>query len=785
LDKIRLKFTKRYGEKMRFQLLTVIWGNDFAKLFLELTLPSLLADGNVPALSHAHDVNFLIFTTETDQRYLEESSNFKKLTSIVSVKFVKFDLNEIDPSHFGSHWILWRRGKEIAKNENRAVILVMPDHIISDGTYEHWANLFESGYRAIFSPAPPVVLETTAAEFIQHDSTKGFKALSVSSGDLKEILLKHLHPVACCYDIKTRSFPPHAEYLIIPIEEEGLSLRVLTSQPMCFDPNHFDLAESFCPTNKIEDVTFDDCRIISLEPLMKNIGWYYRPSPLNDFSISCLGGWVDHFVSPSNCREWLHPYRLQISDTGPETVWEKAELDGDDLTGKFGAIHKFYKMRNYLKQNNLNSASQFLSAFMVFNLNASADFWHGNATFLVPSDPAFSMLSEENLHSILYSEDGENLLSFLQQHSFDSGIEIGPGYSINIENSENGIEMKSTSSAVNLDGQRVRINSPSETSTPKEASTVIEEIGTIDGIRVLKIDKVLYPKISQPAPTIVLATNVIGISRRIFRRLLRIWILGSFLRWLHFKITNFRFRRKSQLADQFPSISVPKANLKNSPLAKVSNKTAEELLRIGRYIRSLEIMRDILERHASFFSKSITSFPALERVRKLVAHARSKGLHPEVIFQAAATKDPKLPDPKFELGNLALDEERHLDALAWLSNITGSTRPLDIGSRRAQMHLRATAGTGRAYEKLGNKEAAILAYFAAQNDQSNVREIHTALARLYLESKSTSVEFLRYCDRAVTGGFDVLQKFDEPRDFAELESELYSWIEPLNLNGEG
>ena len=66
---------------MAFRLATVLWGNWYLERFLVVTIPSLLADGNVPAILRRGAGVYDITTRASEARALKRSPAFAALES--------------------------------------------------------------------------------------------------------------------------------------------------------------------------------------------------------------------------------------------------------------------------------------------------------------------------------------------------------------------------------------------------------------------------------------------------------------------------------------------------------------------------------------------------------------------------------------------------------------------------------------------------------------------------------------------------------------------------------
>src|ERR1700722_16278782 len=74
----------------KIRCLVPIWGYAYVKKFLEVGLPTWLADGNLPAISRMVPTEFVLLTSREDEVYLRAHPGFKRLSAIcqTTVHFV-------------------------------------------------------------------------------------------------------------------------------------------------------------------------------------------------------------------------------------------------------------------------------------------------------------------------------------------------------------------------------------------------------------------------------------------------------------------------------------------------------------------------------------------------------------------------------------------------------------------------------------------------------------------------------------------------------------------------
>ena len=73
------------------RLLLPVWGYRYVKLFLEFSLPTMLAPGNVPALAGMLPCTFVLLTSSADAGAIAEHPGYQLLSSICSTEIQLID----------------------------------------------------------------------------------------------------------------------------------------------------------------------------------------------------------------------------------------------------------------------------------------------------------------------------------------------------------------------------------------------------------------------------------------------------------------------------------------------------------------------------------------------------------------------------------------------------------------------------------------------------------------------------------------------------------------------
>ena len=71
------------------RLIIPLWGSVYAEKLTSMTLPALLAPGNLPALAATFDVDVVLVTESKLVDYIRQARSFQRLTTVCEVKFAR------------------------------------------------------------------------------------------------------------------------------------------------------------------------------------------------------------------------------------------------------------------------------------------------------------------------------------------------------------------------------------------------------------------------------------------------------------------------------------------------------------------------------------------------------------------------------------------------------------------------------------------------------------------------------------------------------------------------
>jgi len=235
--------------------------------------------------------------------------------------------------------------------------------------------------------------------------------------EIMELTLRHLHPLdTTMLAGNVRSFF-HPHFDIRAVTGKGFVVRELTSNPFCIDPSYFLSIRNANPADHLEALGFVPCTGMSLEPLMKQAGGYYRPYRLDGTRLSQLGAWWDDFGVPASLKESKVAYDFCLSnDMDWNDKRQVAVAGGQFRRAQLISARTIYRL--FLELNRLGlctSASVLATALYAAALRRRIALRRG-AILLVPTDDAFKGINGHRVWELLAAGQEKELIDLIRDH---------------------------------------------------------------------------------------------------------------------------------------------------------------------------------------------------------------------------------------------------------------------------------------------------------------------------------------------------------------------------------
>jgi hypothetical protein len=283
--------TAKESSVIPFHLTNVTWGAEHTRLYLDISLPSQLSPGNIPALADRPGTVYKLYTTIEDGAAIQKSPVFQQLLKFVTTEIIyietghkkrppapppqpiqqyepqpdepeklydfhatledsklihqsnifarlsprlRAEVNGIAgaPPAISAHTILSRCHIDANREGGKvgaAVVFLAPDMVFADGAFQRLAELIDAGKRAVITAGTRVAAETFVPAFMQAFS-RGENSITISPRQLTGLAMKHWHPATLA-----SYWPPRVNWpsnMFWPVGDEGIVGRCYHMHPI-------------------------------------------------------------------------------------------------------------------------------------------------------------------------------------------------------------------------------------------------------------------------------------------------------------------------------------------------------------------------------------------------------------------------------------------------------------------------------------------------------------------------------------------------------------------------
>ncbi|WP_040070860.1 hypothetical protein [Coxiella burnetii] len=238
-----------------------VWGRRYIENFLNICLPSLLAEDNLGNLTNNKYSLFLLYTRDEDIPLFEETAQFQKLKRIISVEIVP-----LDPQQFKNKYTVLSNAQSDTVQRSHcfdAICFLYSDFLWAKGGIKFCLQKLAEGYEGVVSPVPPVLLEdfyevlnSHFTDFVQYteDGIKDFN-ISITPRTLVHYAKPILHPMMRDNNVSYNLNTGNPAYVLWLGPGDDLLIRCFHSHPVMLKVKH-DTPEYWIPFDKTLDEWF-------------------------------------------------------------------------------------------------------------------------------------------------------------------------------------------------------------------------------------------------------------------------------------------------------------------------------------------------------------------------------------------------------------------------------------------------------------------------------------------------------------------------------------------------
>jgi len=334
---------------LRVLFTTGVWGESYVQKFLEISLPSQLAEGNLSGTSWSEGSKYLITTSRAGAEMLRDAGPVRQLSTVLDVEIVVLDCIDQTKRRRNKYQLMNRCQIEALRRsaEFDALMFGYADTIWSAGTFVACARRIEQGFDAVMAPGLPVC-EAEFVSALRGSSTLWKDRGTVASLDipprvLVRMILDRLHPMADANFFEHPVASTSPAYTMWKVPEQGVSLRAFHLHPVMIrvQPENARFFREFSTSLDEEYVSnlflskdnlyfARDSDELALCSLMQPFPHGFQVSPPTPPSARGLALWAERNASALHREFFGEEFRLHFSDVDRAT-WRRASYIGAEL----------------------------------------------------------------------------------------------------------------------------------------------------------------------------------------------------------------------------------------------------------------------------------------------------------------------------------------------------------------------------------------------------------------------------------------------------------------------
>jgi hypothetical protein len=260
-------------------ILLPVWGDEYIDQFVERSLPTLLARGNIPALAKALPTRFVFLTRSSDEASIRLHLAFRLLERMTTVEFLPIDDLITSGNHSTTITLAYTRAVRLtgAAMLDTYFFFLVSDYVMADGSLASVLARMEMGASAV--QAGNFQLDDNSAEpWLKDKLETAETALTLSSREVMCWALGCLHPLTAANVVNFRlCHNTHANRLLWQVDDNTLIGRFYLLHMICIRPEtdgfvigsscDYSFVPEMCPSGNVVTITdSDEYLVVELQP---------------------------------------------------------------------------------------------------------------------------------------------------------------------------------------------------------------------------------------------------------------------------------------------------------------------------------------------------------------------------------------------------------------------------------------------------------------------------------------------------------------------------------------
>lgn len=223
---------------LSFDLISIVWGESYLDIFLDILIPNYLSKNNIPSCSKLFHLISFIYTTSSGKEKILQHPSYLQLKKLIPVEILPvIDENSIKTANkYSVKGYCQSLAIKHAISRKTALLLLNPDSLISDGGLLRCCSLIGEGKKAVLVAE----LARTEIEAVVPDLQKNYfdaakHCLTLPNRDLVELGIQNLHAIGRILFWERTPFTQWPSALYWTAGERGLLAKFFHLHPLAID----------------------------------------------------------------------------------------------------------------------------------------------------------------------------------------------------------------------------------------------------------------------------------------------------------------------------------------------------------------------------------------------------------------------------------------------------------------------------------------------------------------------------------------------------------------------
>lgn len=314
------------NSKKKARILLGVWGKKYIESFFAISLPSLLAPGNLPALSEEFDITFVFLTKQCDVECYTTIPAMANLKRYCQIEYLPIDDLIVHSNYSTTLTLAYDRAIKAQGGQmlETYFIFLTSDYIMADGSMRGLVKYINEGYSGICAGNYQVI-EEDVKDLLLEKVDKAEHVLSIKPREMVKLSLPYLHPVTFASFLDQELVRNYsANRFFVRYGSDHIAGQYYLLHMLCIKPERvtyklgsscdYSFIPSMCPSGNVAIIDdSDDYLVVEVQPEKHELNFVsrglYNPHKL----AKALSEWTTK-THRKNAETTIHFHASDLSD---------------------------------------------------------------------------------------------------------------------------------------------------------------------------------------------------------------------------------------------------------------------------------------------------------------------------------------------------------------------------------------------------------------------------------------------------------------------------------------